>query len=77
MSTPDRRQKPRGTQFPSVYEGLSPEAAAIIREGGRRFDRQQHEARERARFERNLAAARRGLALNPTWGESVLALGAL
>jgi hypothetical protein len=60
-----------------VYERLSPQAAQLLRASAQQFDRQQHELRERRRFERNLAAARRGLAQNTSWGEAVLEAGAL
>lgn len=69
-------QKPRSA-FPSVYDGLSPAAAALLRVSADRFDASQRQLRERRRFERNLAAARAGLAANSTWGEAVLKAGAL
>ncbi len=73
----DRRAKERGLQLPSVYEGLDPLAAVLLARSAARFDAEQFRQRERRRFERNLAAARAGLAANPTWGESGLEAGAL
>lgn len=73
----DRREKPRGSSFPSVYQGLSPAAQQLLRASAESFHAQQVAAREASRHARLVRAARAGLAANPSWGESVLASGAL